>query len=96
MKITVSYMAHLKQATGVSREELTLPDTCTGHELVHRLSARHGESLRRLLLTDAGALQPTILLFVNDSQVPPGQEMLLHDGDDVTLLAPIAGGAAGA
>lgn len=92
MKILVRYMAHLKQAAGVAAEEIVLAQPCPASELVRQLAAGHGEALRRLLLDERGQLQPTILLFVNDEQVAPGQEVQLGDGDEVSFLAPIAGG----
>jgi molybdopterin/thiamine biosynthesis adenylyltransferase len=41
---------------------------------------------------DAG-LHPTVLLFVGDEQVGPGERVVLRDGDVVTVLLPVAGGA---
>ncbi len=90
MRIAVRYMAQLRQATGVSAEEVELPDACSVGDLLARLAGRHGEPLRRLLLDRDGATQPTILVFVGDEQA--GDRAVLADGDVVTLLSPIAGG----
>jgi molybdopterin converting factor small subunit len=93
MKVRVYYMAHLKQAAGRAIEEVEFGVPCTAGELVRRLAERHGDPLRRLLLDARGDLQPTILLFVNDTQVTGGGAVALRDGDEVSLLAPIAGGS---
>jgi molybdopterin converting factor small subunit len=45
-----------------------------------------------LLLDGQGGLQRTNLFFVGDTQVQPSDGAALKDGDEVTLLSPIAGG----
>jgi molybdopterin converting factor small subunit len=93
MQVTVWYMAQLKQAAGKASEQLELDNPCTLRELAQRLADRHGESLRRLLFDPGGALQPTNLFFVGDTQVQPADSLQLKDGDEITILSPIAGGA---
>lgn len=90
MKIRVQYMAHLKQAAGTATAEVELERSCTVAALLHHLATRHGDALRRLLFDANGAPQPTVLVFVNDQQVD-GKEVL-QEGDEVSLLSPIAGG----
>jgi molybdopterin converting factor small subunit len=85
MKVTVRYMAQVKRATGVASEQIELPDACLMRELLARLAERHGEPLRQLL-------GPALLVFVGDEQANPGETVMLKDGDEVTLLAPMAGG----
>ena len=92
MKVTVTYMAQIKLAAGVSEEEVALEQPCSAAELVRRLAERHGAALYRLLLTDAGEMQPTILMFVNEVQVRGASGVVLGDGDEVAFLSPIAGG----
>jgi molybdopterin converting factor small subunit len=91
MKIAVRYMAQIRQAAGVGGEAVELAAACGADELVTQL-ARGREPLRRLLLDADGRLHPTILLFVNDEQVPAWERTLLRDGDVVTVLSPVAGG----
>jgi molybdopterin converting factor small subunit len=92
MKITVNYLAQVKQAAGVGSEQADLADGCTAEEAAVALAGRRGEALRRLLLDAGGGLQPTILLFVGDRQAGRGQRVALRDGDVLTVLAPMAGG----
>jgi molybdopterin converting factor small subunit len=92
MKVMIRYMAHLKLAAGIAAEEIELNEPCSAAELVRYISSRHGESLGRLLLDESGALQPTILLFVNDAQAEERNNLMLADGDEVSFLSPIAGG----
>jgi molybdopterin converting factor small subunit len=92
MKVTIHYMAQLKEAAGTAWEHLELDGPCKVAELVRRLADRHGDSLRRLLFDATGAIQPTNLFFLGDSQVQPSDAVQLKDGDVVTVLSPIAGG----
>jgi molybdopterin converting factor small subunit len=92
MKITIHYMAQLRQAAGTGSEQIEIDRACSVRELACRLADRHGDHLRRLLLDAGGQLQPTNLFFVGDMQVQPSDAVALKDGDVVTVLSPIAGG----
>jgi molybdopterin converting factor small subunit len=92
MKVSVRYMAQVRQATGVDGESLELAAPCTLAELLGQLAARHGERLRNLLLLADGAPQPSILLFLNAEQTQDHSATPLKDGDVLTILAPMAGG----
>ncbi len=91
MKIAVRYMAQLRHAAGVVTEEIELNGGQKPADLLHLLAERHGTALRRLLLTADGKPQPTLLVFVGDDQANTAGT-ILRDGDEVTLLSPIAGG----
>jgi molybdopterin synthase sulfur carrier subunit len=92
MKITVKYHAQAKQASGTSSEEVDLHPPATVGRLLTLLSERHGEALRRLLLSADGSLCPALLLFVADQQVRSDSTVPLKEGDTLELLPPIAGG----
>jgi molybdopterin converting factor small subunit len=93
MKIRACYMAQLRQAAGRAVEEVEVDAGCSVRDFVVHLAQARGQPLRNLLLGAGGEVQPTILIFVGDEQVPPGQVVPLRDGDVVTLLSPIAGGS---
>jgi molybdopterin converting factor small subunit len=83
MTITVHYLAQLRRATGRASERIDLDEPATLASLLTALARRHGE----------GLLRPTVLAFVNDAQVGRPEDVVLRDGDSVTFLSPIAGGA---
>jgi molybdopterin converting factor small subunit len=89
MIVTVRYLAQLKQAAGRSAEQVPLDAPCTIAELIALLAQRHG-LLRPALLDTDGGVQRTLLIFVGDEQSAP--DRVLRDGDEVTLMTPIAGG----
>jgi len=92
IRVAVRYMAQVRQAAGVSAEAVELGGPCPVGDLLARLAQRHGPPLGRLLLDRHGAPQPTLLVFVGNEQVVPGEQHLLADGDVVTVLSPMAGG----
>jgi len=92
MKVTVEYTAQVKRAAGISAEEFEFDATCSVRDLVTRVAAEHGDPLRGLLLDADGEVQPSLLLFVGDNQVRPGDPAPLNDRDVVTILSPISGG----
>ena len=89
MKVAVRYMAQLRQAAGVTTEVVEAATTLA--DLLGVLADRRGAALRRLLLRDDGPPQPTLLVFVGDEQANVAGTTL-REGDEVTLLSPIAGG----
>jgi molybdopterin converting factor small subunit len=93
MRVSVCYMAQLRTTVGVASETVQLAEGSTTADLVGSVAERHGEALRRVLFADSGRLHPAILVFVGDSQVDAETPVPLRDGDSVTLLAPVAGGA---
>jgi len=92
MKVTVYYLAQLKQAAGRAAEEVEIAAGGSLLDLTRGLADRHGDNLRRLLFAADGSVQPTILFFVGDRQVRQPANQSLHDGDAITLLSPISGG----
>jgi len=92
MKITVEYAAQIKRVAGVAAEEFDVEPACSLRQLVEHIIGKHGDTLRSLLLDTDGQRQPSILVFVQDDQVRPGQDVVLKEGDVVTFLSPISGG----
>jgi molybdopterin converting factor small subunit len=92
MKITIKYMAQLKQAAGVPQEVVALDEPCTVAQVIQLLVARHAPPFSRVLLDSAGNVQNAILLFIGEEQVRADSPRLLQDGELVTFLAPMAGG----
>lgn len=90
MKVIVKYMAQLKQAAGAGAEETEVDMGCTVAAFVHRLGGR--PALRKLLLDGESKPQRALLVFVGDEQVSSDSARLLKDGDQLTLLTPMAGG----
>jgi molybdopterin converting factor small subunit len=92
IRIRVSYTTQLKAAIGASSETFEFAAPPTVAELLDRLSTRHGETFRNLVLDPAGGLASAILLCVGDAQVAYDRTAPLQTGDEVTILSAISGG----
>lgn len=92
MWITVHYLAQLKRFAGVPSETVQATDGGTLQALLAELAARHDDAFRTALLDDQGQPRPALLFFLGDEQVRPEAARPLRDGDEVTILSPMAGG----
>ncbi|MCI0637668.1 MAG: MoaD/ThiS family protein [Gemmataceae bacterium] len=90
MKITVHYLAQLKQAAGTPSEVIEVTNGCSVRDLIRRLVEHRPGAFRGLVCDSAGLLHPALLVFIGDQQVEHDQS--LRDGDGVTVLTPMAGG----
>jgi molybdopterin converting factor small subunit len=92
VRISIRYLAQVKRAAGCASEVLDVEECCRLQDLMRRVVDGHSEDLRRLLLSTAGELHDSILLFVGEEQVRWETPRELRDGEVVTVLAPMAGG----
>jgi molybdopterin converting factor small subunit len=94
MKITIHYLAQLKRFAGVSSEVVDAGAGCTLLTLLRQAADRHGGSFRAGVFDAEGRVHPSLLFFIGDKQVQADTAAPLRDGDEVTLLSPMAGGQA--
>ncbi len=90
MSITVHYHAQLRRAAGRPAEELDAEPGLTVGALLRRLAQRHGEALGALLLDARGGMPRSLLVFIGEQAADPSDPVC--DGDEVTILTPMAGG----
>lgn len=81
MRVQLVFFALYRDLAGAGELELELPDGATVHDLVSRLRARDGSF---------GRLPAEPAVAVNASYASPDE--VLHDGDEVAFLPPVAGG----
>lgn len=90
MRVTVEFFGPAREAAGTARLAIDCDMPSTAQELVVRLARERGGRLAHLLLTH-DRLAPSVLVAVNDVQaVGP---VALKDGDEITVLPPVAGGS---
>jgi len=89
------YLPMLAQVMGGKEQTVEFPGT-TVRELLDHLIQRHGRRAREALLDETGELDLVIQLVVNQAAWISRQELDtgLHDGDEVTIMVPMAGGQA--
>ena len=91
MNLTVEYFAQARAVAGVAMDGVSLSSPATLRDLIAELVRRHGPKLESLLLP-GGELSRTVIFAVGESQVPPGENIKLSDGDHVVIIPPISGG----
>ncbi len=92
MKVSMVYFAQLKDAAGTSSEIVELPDGADLASAVSDAARRHGEAFRKIALDEGGNIRPSLLVTVNGRPAARGAVVELRDGDEISLLSPIAGG----
>ena len=90
MQVTVHFLGQLRRATGRAGEECAVEPGWTVADLFRRLAETGGDELRALLLDGDDRPRKPLLVFIGDEQVTADRP--LQDRDEVTVLAPMAGG----
>ena len=91
MQVTVHYLAQLRRAAGCTSERLEVKLGVTVCDLFHRLAEIHGEAFRTLLINENRRPHPSLLIFVGEQ--PAELSGVLREGDEITILTPMAGGS---
>ena len=92
MDINVIYMSQLKKAAGVPQETIRVEGPCTVQRLLTETVCPRRARLCETIRERDGSFRPILLTFVGDQQVDLSTPFDLNDGDDLTLMFPIAGG----
>ena len=91
MRVRFQLWGQLRQAVGVAGPEVELDAAGVAADAVQALAEKFPE-LRPMVLDDAGAVRPVILIFRDGRQVESDDLEPLLDGCELTLMSPIAGG----
>ena len=93
MKIHVTYGGQLKAITKIAAETIHLPeDENTVNSLLFQIAERYGKSAHMMLVGPNQKTHRTLIRFINNTQIMPGANPKLGDGDSITLITPISGG----
>ena len=95
MKLKLEWMSQLRVAAGQARQSVECEEGTRLEQALRlaleQLPPDRASALSALLL-DGGALSPSLLIAVDEIQVPIGTDPSLTDGATLVLMAPIAGG----
>ena len=61
MKVKISYLSILRDATGVKEEEIEIPECSTVNDLIHAIMEKYGDDMRHFLDPDSEMGQGIIL-----------------------------------
>ena len=92
MQVTIQYEAQARRAVGARSETIEFSESIRLNDCIRHVAEVHADPLHSILLKSDGNVQPSLLIFVNDAHVAPGDDVTLSDGDTLTLMTPISGG----
>lgn len=92
MQINISYLSQLKKAAGVPQESISVENPCTVQQLLSDMVCPRRVQLCKTIRNADGSFREILLVFVGDRQVDLTTPFQLDDGDEITVMFPIAGG----
>jgi len=95
IKIKVYTVLGLKKIIGQGEFEVSIPQGSTVEAFLFWMAKTYGDKLSSQLFEPGSVnLLPYIRLMVNGRSIRflDGMETVLHDGDEILLLPPVAGG----
>jgi MoaD family protein len=94
MEITVSYFTVLRSITEKRQEKIKIEEDSTFEDILAILVKRYGKNFERYVSSgeEKKGLPLVFLLNGQDIWQFNGLKTRLHDGDNVALMPPIAGG----
>ena len=92
MKVTINYFGQLRLLAGKDFEDVQCDEQVELCRLLAEMASRYGDKFKAIVLNKNGGPAETIIISVNGKVVYKKTPCRLSDGDDVTLLTPIAGG----
>ena len=92
MKINIKYFGQLREYAGVESEKTAVPEDGSLNTCLKELAGRYEERFANIIFDDEGSIRPSLMIVVNGSPADKGNPPALAGGDEITLLAAIAGG----
>lgn len=92
MNVKIQCFAQLARAAGASDHSQELDEGATAQDALRAFAESTTEEARALLFTEAGELQATILLFLDDEPILWSKPKAACDGASLFVATPIAGG----
>ena len=92
MIVTIQCFAQLARSAGGADHELNLNDGATVQDALRLFAENSSEETRALLFTEAGELQPTILLFLDEEPLLFSEPAPMRERSTLFIATPIAGG----
>jgi molybdopterin converting factor small subunit len=94
VRLRVQYTAQLRTVVGRAEDEIELPEGSNLAAVLVHVAQELCIEAASYLLAPNGNVQPSLLVAVNHTAVAPSEAgtRLIHEGDVVMLMPPIAGG----
>jgi molybdopterin converting factor small subunit len=92
MKIRFSTNGVLRDHLGAEEFILEFQETATLRDVVNRVAGELEEHHRKILVDSDGIIQRGMMIVINDEMVQGDTAVPLENGDNVSILMPMAGG----
>ena len=92
IQVTLRYSGQLRKAFGAAHESRQVSAECSAQALMLQRARECGAEALAQVLDVQGNPRATTLLFINGEQAAWDQANPIRDGDEITLLSPLAGG----
>jgi MoaD family protein len=92
MKVTITYHTQVREAAGISSEQIELIEGTDVTDALNMLANLRGERFRQMVLDENGSVRRELLVAINDEALIRDRRRSLVEGDEVALLGPVAGG----
>ncbi len=94
MKIRVRFFAAVREITGLSAEEVEVPEGYIVETLLQYLISKHGEKLRSYLLDSSGLPKEYLQFLMDGKNVAnmQGMKTALYDSCEFVIIPPVGGG----
>jgi MoaD family protein len=92
MRVTINYFGQLEQLSGRPSEERECREGISLLEVLDALAGQYGADFKTMVMDAAGRPRSSLLIVVNGEVANAATAVEVGDGDEVTLLPPIAGG----
>lgn len=94
-KISIRFLAQVKEAINKDFTDLNIKDGETLNEVLHSLIEEFGEPLKNVFFRKDGSVSEELIVFVNGKNIMmtgKGLKITVKDGDQLMVFTPIAGG----
>jgi molybdopterin converting factor small subunit len=94
MKVKVVYLGIIRQKIGWKEEEYDLVDGSLLTDLLSKIVEKHDVLKNIIRMENENPIDPTLVIMHNGLSINPTgkNEIVLKNGDVVTLMTPIGGG----
>ena len=94
MKISFKSFGPVRRLLKEKVIDVEVPDDSTVRQVITRVIEMGGEELRKLIMHDDDDISGNLIVMLNKKDVETlgGIDIVVHDGDEVTILPHVQGG----
>lgn len=91
-EIKLRFTAQLKDVAGVGTDMLIINEQTGLKDVLLQIAGQYGKEFTSILFDEDNNYRNSNLIVVNQTQVNFDDDIILNQGDEITLMSPISGG----